>query len=523
MEKVVLEPDPVDAAQATGERAVAGDDPESCDRGPDEAGDARRHTPGLSIDAVVSKTLQECQNGLLARCYVLGREELAASSLEQVVLLGQRLGARVWRRPDGVDVQVPRACVSVQQTPGVVVVAGHRLDQPAPDPLPPPHGAREIPVAGEGRPEELSEPTLEPYQRAQLVAAVGLRAGRPLDVDTLRGLLRDESLVVQVLASECLNQQGEPAIPELVWEGRAEATGPAPTRERFTEAFEARITVDEYAFHEAVHPAYARQVLELARMARTLTSPPERILDVGSGPGLPTIMLTELFPSAHIDAVEPSPCAAEHLRANAAGLPITPMQTAVQDLPRAGRYDLVTCVGTSHHLDTREFLRSCHQLMKPQGLALVADEMIEPFDTEQERTAALIRHHWAYIREVLANVDEGELPPPERERLRAFRETREPTPDALASLLERAGRDRVPPGGRSPWPRVRLAVLELEALVAGIAYDVERKTYPRNFIALAADAALELLDHTRVHATSGDHPFAAGTHAFCFRRVRETG
>lgn len=524
MEKVALEPDPAGAAPAMGERVADSEDRQTRGHDRPQAVGGRREAPRPSLDAVVNKALQECQNGLVARCYVFRREELAPPSLEQVALLGRRLDARVWTRPDGVDIQVPRACVSVQETPDVVVVAGHRLGRPSSDLLPPGRGEREIAVTAdvEAFPEGLSAPSLGAYQRAQYIAGVGLEAGVPLDVETLRALLSDDSLVVQVLASECLNQQGEPAIPQLIWDGQAGGAASVPTREAFTEAFEAQISVDEYAFHEAVHPAYARQVLELARMGRAFASPPERMLDVGSGPGLPTIMLTELFPSAHIDAVEPSPCAAEHLRANAAGLPITPVNRTVQDFPGAGRYDLVTSVGTSHHLDTREFLRSCHRLVKPQGLVLIADEMIEPFDTEDERTVALIRHHWVYIREALANVDERQLPPPDRKRLRAFRETREPTPDALASLLEQAGRGRAPAGGRSPWPRVRLAVLELEALVAGIGYDVERKTYPRNFVALAADAGLELLDHTRVYATSGDHPLAAGTHAFCLRRVRET-
>lgn len=474
------------------------------------------------MGAVVTKVVQECQNGLVARCYVFRREELAAPSLEQVSVLAQRLDARLWRRPDGIDLQVPRACVSVREKSDLVIVAGHRLSRASSAHSAP--GGRTREAVAAPSPDQvtgaaLSDPSLGPYERALLIAAVDPETATSSVTDALRALREDESLVVQVLASECLNRQGEPAIPQLIWDRQIDTAQRQPTREAFTESFEAQISVDEYACHEAVHPGYAEQVLELARMARAFVPPAERLLDVGSGPGLPTIMLTELFPSAQVTAVEPSPVAFEHLRANVAGLPVTPTMAAVQDVPGEGSYDVVVSVGTSHHLDTREFLRACRRLVEPDGLVLVADEMIDPFDTEEERAAALIRHHWVYVRDVLANVEERQLPPPERDRVRGFRELRQPTPDALFWLLERAGHDRGLRRDRSPWPRARLAVLELEALVAGIGYDVERKTYPENFLALAADAGLELVDHTRVYPTSGDHPFAAGTHAFCLRRV----
>ncbi|MFC9894714.1 hypothetical protein ACFVMC_13580 [Nocardia sp. NPDC127579] len=77
-----------------------------------------------------------------------------------------------------------------------------------------------------------------------------------------------------------------------------------------------------------------------------------------------------------------------------------------------------------------------------------------------------------------------------------------------------------PVGIRSPWQRVRFAVLELEALVAGIDYDVEPKTYLRNFLAMARSEGLEVLEHQRVHATVGDSAHDAGTHVMALCRAR---
>ncbi|MFC9894713.1 hypothetical protein ACFVMC_13575 [Nocardia sp. NPDC127579] len=114
-----------------------------------------------------------------------------------------------------------------------------------------------------------------------------------------------------------------------------------------SQMWESRIDVDEYALYEATHPAYAVQVVELARMVRRhAASVPATMLDVGSGPGLPTVMLTELFPDTRIDAVEPSRAAFPYLVANAAGRRITvaspnfPAMTAIRWWCRWARHTI---------------------------------------------------------------------------------------------------------------------------------------------------------------------------------------
>jgi hypothetical protein len=231
-------------------------------------------------------------------------------------------------------------------------------------------------------------------------------------------------------------------------------------------------------------------------------------------------MLAELFPEATIDAVEPSPAAFAHLLRNTANLAVEAFNCGVAEMPGESCHDAVVSVAASHHLDTRAFFRACRRLVRPGGLVVVGDEFISPFQTRAERDMNLIAHHWQYIQEAIRNVVAASLPRLERERLERFRRLPGvPSPAEAKALLAEVSHDRIDHGEhRTPWARVRLAVLELEALVAGLDYEVERKTYPANFAGMAEDEQLELVHHMRVRGTDGDHELDAGTHVFCFRR-----
>ncbi|MRN79930.1 Cro/Cl family transcriptional regulator, partial [Brucella sp. 10RB9210] len=47
----------------------------------------------------------------------------------------------------------------------------------------------------------------------------------------------------------------------------------------------------------------------------------------------------------------------------------------------------------------------------------------------------------------------------------------------------------------------RFHLLELQALVAGLDYEVEQKTYPARFVSLAESSGFSLLQHRRIYAT----------------------
>lgn len=103
----------------------------------------------------------------------------------------------------------------------------------------------------------------------------------------------------------------------------------------------------------------------------------------------------------------------------------------------------------------------------------------------------------------------------ERRRLRQLLQLDPRDLGSLRETLRIARQNRVmhPASSGDPWERVRFAVLEPEALVAGLDDDVERKTFPQNFTHLAGLEGLAVTAHEHVVATSGD----AGTHVFALQ------
>lgn len=459
------------------------------------------------VEDVVAKVVQECQNGLPSRVLVLATSVPWEALRERIAHYARHVSAEHALRDTGVDLQVPRATVTVERLADAVLVCGHRTGPwdavGRPGMLPPPEGAAEV------------------WRQADALMELLATECSAADPAAIEGLLKHDSWLVATLASDVLNRTGAATVPAFVQTHDPELVdGSSPADGSFTETWESRISVDEYALYEATHPAYAVQMVELGRMIRShSTHHPASMLDVGSGPGLPTVMLAEMFPDAHIDAVEPSRAAFPHLRRNTSHRRITAHHTGILEYPGPDDYPVTVSVGASHHLDTRMFLRGMKQHTAPGGLLIVADEMISPFRTEEERARIIADHHLAYIEQALAHVREEELPPAERTRLLALRTVDRREPGALHKLLQEVRRDRrFYPDDRSPWQRVRFTVLELEALVAGLDYDVERKTYPANFMALAADEGLEIVEHTRVHATLGASERDAGTHVFTLRK-----
>lgn len=65
---------------------------------------------------------------------------------------------------------------------------------------------------------------------------------------------------------------------------------------------------------------------------------------------------------------------------------------------------------------------------------------------------------------------------------------------------------------------VRFYALEIQAMVAGFDYEIERKTYPKRLTSLAYGAGFELLNHRRIFATTGIDDWDGGTHVFAFRK-----
>lgn len=319
-------------------------------------------------------------------------------------------------------------------------------------------------------------------------------------VEDLRSHRESASLLLRALAWEGLLLKGEVADPApLLMET------PQPISKSVEEsAWESRIAVDLYAQVELLHPGYARQVLFLAYGLDAAGLGEERFLDVGTGPGHHLRLLWELLPHLKPVAVEPSLASREVLAQSLPRVEVLPVDFTMLEIEEA--FTLVLSVGSSHHMSTWNFLDKAYRLLRPGGLLAVADEFVSPFATREERVRNLVLHHTAYL---------VPFPLEDCEALWALRilalqgETR-----GLRRLAEEALREIQTCSG----PLASFASLELQALLAGLDYEVETKTFAKRFLELALAVGFQVEQHLRLFATHGSSSWGGGTHLFFLRR-----
>ena len=345
-----------------------------------------------------------------------------------------------------------------------------------------------------------------------------------------------QSWVLEALRSEIALQRGELRLPAQL--------NPLSIRKRITtragaddSSFSSRIDVDQYDAFELLHPAYARQVVAMAQDISSLTPGTRSLInvDVGTGPGLPLLMLHEMLPSLNSLAVEPDAIAFACLQKNTQGqkdIRLCNADFLEQEFQQP--VDLITSVGASHHFNTAFMLQKAKSILRPGGLLSIADEYLPEFDNAEQRQLGLIRHHAAYILSSIGMIESCVMAVPDDAEGQLFLKFKEElalavndAANGLTDLAVRRSRSlftelrRTPPD-RSPKNEIgaftRFFWLELQAMVAGLDYEVERKTYARRFAALASAAGLELIQHRRVFATAGADDWSGGTHVFLFRR-----
>lgn len=114
---------------------------------------------------------------------------------------------------------------------------------------------------------------------------------------------------------------------------------------------------------------------EAARWIAALPTAPEvrRVLDIGSGPGVVTCLLAEVFPEAEVVAVDPTPALLERTQERARRLGVSDrVRTEEAELPqdagRLGEADLVWAGNSLHHMgDQRAALAGFAALLRPGG------------------------------------------------------------------------------------------------------------------------------------------------------------
>lgn len=349
----------------------------------------------------------------------------------------------------------------------------------------------------------------------------------------LEDIAQSDSVCLATLAAEALTRHGYPCVPAQAAPRYEKSTRMDARSEKAS--FEDRINVDAYAAYELVHPAYAKQAVAIANeLQGHLGSATASIIDVGTGPGLPLKMLLELLPELNVTAVDPSDAAFHHLKKLFADYAnVTPIQASITELDKPHTpYTAAISVGASHHLDTLEFLQSTRAQLAPGGLFIVTDEMIAEFENASSRSRNLITHHIQYIADTLIPISPHTLEAAEAALVTLIRQH---VPLALfdashsayaeaenrtRKLLEEIRALDLPSALSDPLIAFyRLHFLELEALVAGLDYEVEQKTYPRCFQDLANTAGFEVLRHSRLYATAGRSEWDAGTHLFVLKAL----
>lgn len=356
-------------------------------------------------------------------------------------------------------------------------------------------------------------------------------------------LSSESHLLTSTLASELLTLQGIPTVPKN-FINEYNLSHPKNQKKIQDKSdnlmFEDRIDVDSYNYFELVHPAYAKQTVALVKLIE-LYCPEyqyenDYIIDFGTGPGTPLLMLMEALPLLKVHAVEPSPIAFSYLKENISSYHsrVTIEQSSFLDVKLPNKVPIIMSTGASHHFNTFFLFQKAYELLKENGVLLIADEFISPYSSKEDRKRNLILHHTAYMKNLLIHPEETlkEKLTKEEDYLidlfenyvpmiifLAYRNELDQSVNLCKELYHKA--HSVEWHNRVSRPEVafyRLQLLELEALVAGIDYEVEQKTYPQRFCEMATSCGFTLINHQRIYPTMGNDEFNGGTHVFAFRK-----
>lgn len=397
----------------------------------------------------------------------------------------------------------------------------------------------------------LNEPNLilnaSVYEQAKILYDLGIYSKRHRLTDKfieyLLNLSSSDCMVISTLASEILTQHGHPAVPQHVLRNhlQKEITPVELNNIRIGQhafMFEDRINVHLYNFFESVHPSYARQCVMLNHFIKKyleIDDPEIKCVDVGTGPGAPLLMILEMTPTLEVLAIEPSNIAYEYLIENIKN----------KHQVKTGKIDflelncnpvpLILSVGASHHFNTQFFLEKSWKILGDKGILIVADEFISSFQNVRDRMKNIILHHTSYmlsLQEQNLPHAQDNIPNGDQFLIEMFNNDIplaayhasigevELAGEICRNLLTKSQLLDIRQVIENPLQAFyRLQLIELEALVAGIDYEVEQKTSPEHFIKMAHQEGFELLEHARVHATFSSGKMDAGTHVFAFSKV----
>ncbi|WGL60445.1 class I SAM-dependent methyltransferase [Pigmentibacter sp. JX0631] len=303
--------------------------------------------------------------------------------------------------------------------------------------------------------------------------------------------------------------------------------------------FENKIDVNSYNFFEAVHPAYAYQVISIYKFLLKNNVDTNYFIDIGSGPGTAIQMLLELLDSyAQVDLIEPSPTAFTYLKERFKDNHfVHPFLKGFFDYYPSKTLNLAISIGASHHFNTHFLFQHANKILANGGYLLISDEFLSPFKTKIERYENIIKHHLGYIIDILKLAPQiNEIPKNcTDDEIQLIKLSHKMFPKinilALSGKVSEAeimcrelliGMSDLLKNNfnisNSFIAYYRLSFLELQALVAGLDYEVECKTSVENLISMAIENDFEIILHERIYSTSKGSFYNSGTHLVCFRK-----
>lgn len=358
------------------------------------------------------------------------------------------------------------------------------------------------------------------------------------NMEYLLALVADTSFLLSSLAFEILANRGKIILPGPLGSHGSDVSS-SIQRNREERSFSSRIDVKKYNTFELIHPAYARQVVALTQdifdFRPDFTKPGCECIDVGTGPGTPLFMLKEIMPDLKVEAIEPDDLAFQLLDSNnICKETIEPKKIDFLKYDREEPVPLIISVGASHHFNTAFFFQKSYSLLEDGGLLIIADELLPCFSTPEERHAALIRHHCAYILSSLPPDHDDFIKNAPAQEISFYEAFRDVAPVSVfeveAGLVSQAVRrcrdlyarlKDTAKDNHFEHPAGAMAQffwLEWQAMVAGFDYEIECKTYPGRFKELGRMAGFELKRHRRIFATEGSDSDSGGTHVFTFAK-----
>jgi len=275
--------------------------------------------------------------------------------------------------------------------------------------------------------------------------------------------------------------------------------------------FERRINVDLYSYFEYFHPGYTFQALLISSFLNKNIK--GKILDIGSGPGNHLNLINQFTNNAFtFDCIEPSLKSIYYLEQipNIKNI----YQQSFTKSNFDDKFDTLLSVGSSHHMNLYEFLEKAYSILNSGGYFIISDEFISKYETKFERERNLILHHTSYMIKVMFPI--FGLDSYEKELYELFRENIPNirylalnnevslAKNLLNKLFNQVKAIQFKSIANELTAYYLFMILELEALIAGLDYEEECKTFSANLIEIAKELGFELKHHINFYPTYKD-------------------